>query len=495
MFKSVFAVNILLVFIIVALLPDTGLAQRTRQSERERIEEQAEEKTPPEKKVQPYREKSIPEGRQPRLEREVDPDRYILGPFDRLQISIEGTESKSFAVYVLPEGNIYLEGITSIQAAGKSLTEFRRDLRRAMLDYFHDIRVRCYLMVPRVFKVFVTGEVHRPGAVEVTAVDRVSDAIDKAGDIKSEGTTRRVQVIRGDSVINVDILKVIVLGELEKNVFLANGDAVHVPPTGKHVTIHGDILRGGVFEIVPGETIKDAIHLAGGMTGEAVTDSVLLSRVLSGDTVTTFGVSSDNYDMQLKDLDVISVLNRFNMAKRVFVFGAVTKTGRFFITEGEKLSNLLARVGRFADQADLRAVSIERSNREHIRVDLTKYLSNDLKEDDLKLKDGDKIHIPTVQKIVAVGGEVQNPGSFDYQGDLTVAHYVGLAGGPTEHGSLDRVVIYSTDGSMRSADKNTRPNRGDVIIVKKSGTRLIAEFFSGVIRLGTVVISIIVLSQ
>jgi hypothetical protein len=48
---------------------------------------------------------------------------------------------------------------------------------------------------------------------------------------------------------------------------------------------------------------------------------------------------------------------------------------------------------------------------------------------------------------------------------------------------------------MRDADKNTRPNRGDVIIVKKSKVRLAAEFFSGVIRLGTVVISIIVLSQ
>jgi len=495
MFKSAFKVSILLAFMIAVLPPDTGLAQRERPRKRIKTEEQAGEETPPDEKVKPYKERSIPEARQPRLEREVDPDRYILGPFDRLQISIEGTESRSFTVYVLPEGNIYLKGITSIQAAGKSLTEFRRDLKRVLLDYFHDIEIRCYLLVPRVFKVFVTGEVYRPGAVEVTAVDRVSDAIDKAGDIKSEGTTRRIQVVRGDSVINVDLFKVIVMGELKENVFLSNGDAIHVPSTGMHVTVHGDILRGGVFEILPGETIRDAIHMAGGMTGEAVTDSVLLSRVVSGDTVSTFGVSSENYDMRLKDLDVISVLNRFNMAKRVFVFGAVKKTGRFFITEGEKLSNLLSRVGRFADQADLKAVSIERSDKEHIRVDLTKYLSDDVKENDFELQDGDKIYIPTVHKIVAVGGEVQNPGSFDYQGDLTVAHYVGLAGGPTEHGSIDRVVIYSPDGSMRSADKNTRPNRGDVIIVKKSSTRLIAEFFGGVIRLGTVVISIIVLSQ
>jgi hypothetical protein len=114
---------------------------------------------------------------------------------------------------------------------------------------------------------------------------------------------------------------------------------------------------------------------------------------------------------------------------------------------------------------------------------------------DIRLKDGDKLYIPSVNEIIAVGGEVKVPGSFKYQGDLTVAHYIGLAGGPTENGSIGRIVIYSTDGSIRGVAKDARPNRGDVIIVKKSRVRLVGEFFNGVIRLGTVVISIIILTR
>jgi len=246
--------------------------------------------------------------------------------------------------------------------------------------------------------------------------------------------------------------------------------------------------------MLPGETINDIIQLAGGMNGKAVKDSVLLSRVVSGDTVTTFSVLADEFDKKLMDLDVINILDRFNTADRVFVFGAVQKTGRFYITEGEKLSNLLARVGSFNNSADLSSASMERRNKEHLKIDLTNYMSHGFGQD-IRLKDGDKLYIPSVQAIVAVGGEVNLPGSFKYQGDLTVAHYVGLAGGPTEKGNIDRVVIYSTDGLARKAAKDARPNRGDVIIVKKSGARLMAEFFNGVIRLGTVVISVIVLTR
>jgi protein involved in polysaccharide export with SLBB domain len=303
-----------------------------------------------------------------------------------------------------------------------------------------------------------------------------------------------VEVKRRGEVIRVDLLKVIIKGDLKENLFLSNGDAIHVPPAQRHATVHGCIIRPDRYEILHGETINDIIQLAGGMNGKAVKDSVLLSRVVSSDTVSTFSVPVDGFDKKLKDLDVINILDRFSTADRVFVFGAVQKTGRFYITEGEKLSNLLARVGSFNNNADLRAVSIERRNKEHLRIDLTKYLSQSVHQD-IRLKDGDKLYIPSVNEIIAVGGEVKVPGSFKYQGDLTVAHYIGLAGGPTENGSIGRIVIYSTDGSIRGVAKDARPNRGDVIIVKKSRVRLVGEFFNGVIRLGTVVISIIILTR
>ncbi|MCX5754194.1 MAG: hypothetical protein NTW97_11245 [Candidatus Krumholzibacteria bacterium] len=87
------------------------------------------------------------------------------------------------------------------------------------------------------------------------------------------------------------------------------------------------------------------------------------------------------------------------------------------------------------------------------------------------------------------------PGEFAYSGDLSIVQYIGLAGGPTKDGSVDRVVVYSTDGRARGVGRDARVNRGDVIVVKKSAYKLFGDFVGGVIRLGTVVISIIVLSN
>ena len=79
--------------------------------------------------------------------------------------------------------------------------------------------------------------------------------------------------------------------------------------------------------------------------------------------------------------------------------------------------------------------------------------------------------------------------------DWTVATYIGMAGGPTADGSMTRVDIYSSDGVKRKASADSRPNRGDVIVVKRSRSKILGAVVSGIVQLGTVVITIIVLSQ
>lgn len=453
---------------------DTGLEDREREKERSGRELFWEQKTD--------------------LEKAIDPSVYILGPYDQIQISIFGTESRSFELFVLPEGNVFLPGIGSVKADGLTMDEFRERVSEVLSEYFHDIEIHCHLLIPRTFKVFVTGEVEEPGAVSVIAVDRVSDAVRKAGGITTDGSRRRVKVNRGDSVLTVDLFRVIVSGDMEENVFLSNGDAVHVPPAERIVTVSGPVRRPGTLEPLPGESISEIIELAGGMRGEAVRDSILLSRVGHGGKFRTFNVTREGFGMKVRDLDVINVYDRFSSSDRVFVYGAVNNPGRFYISRDERLSDLLARVGGFQNEADLRAASIERRNKEYIRLDLRKYI-NRTEDVDIRMRDGDKLYVPRVQQVVAVGGEVKTPGSFEYQGYLTVAHYVGLAGGPTESGSMSRIKIYSPDGSVKDADKDTYPTRGDVIIVQKTRTRVIGDFFGGVLNMAAIVVSILVLTK
>ncbi|MCK4549264.1 MAG: SLBB domain-containing protein, partial [Candidatus Krumholzibacteria bacterium] len=233
---------------------------------------------------------------------------------------------------------------------------------------------------------------------------------------------------------------------------------------------------------------------AGGFRAEAIKDRVLLTRVNEDGTVITMQVQSFEFDMILKDRDELNVIDGMTGTSRVFVFGATTQTGNYYITEGEGLRSLLGRVAVYNVDADLTAATLERATGELVRIDLKKFVPPSTAED-IPLIDGDVLHIPNVDQTVAIGGQVQLPGRVRFVSNWTVAQYIGAAGGPTHEGSINRVVIIAKDGTSIKTDSSYHPNSGDVIIIKRSKTRIFADIFSGLIGVGTLIISIVALSR
>ncbi len=436
-----------------------------------------------------YRERSGP-----LLEGPVDPEEYILGPNDRLIINLMGPEPRSFSLAVLPEGDLFLPGIGAIRADGLSLAEFREALTKKVYAYFKNIEIFCYLEIPRTFRVFVTGQVKEPGAVEASAVQRVSDAIESAGGINTGGSSRTVTVVRKGDTLRVDMERFNLLGDFEKNTFLRSGDRIHVPVGGMHATIRGPVNRPGYYEIVPSESVGDLLELAGGFMSDAVIDSVLLGRTDARGLIRTFVIDSSRFGISLEDRDEIGIYTLEGNKRRVYVVGAFESPGRYYLSPGEHLSELLARVGKIDDMADLGNAALERKNGDIIKLDLVEYLPPD-PEKSLELEDGDVLGMSWKDDMVRVGGEVQQPGEFPHMNDWTVAKYIGMAGGPTKDGSMNRIDIYSPDGAKRKASADSRPNRGDVIVVKRSRSQIFGSLVSGIVQLGTVVITIIVLTQ
>jgi protein involved in polysaccharide export with SLBB domain len=430
----------------------------------------------------------------PELEKAIDPDKYILGPYDRLVVSLLGTKQREYDVVVLPEGSVFLPGMGEVHAAGLTLGDFRKRLSKRINVYFHNVEFFCYLKIPRSFRVFVTGEVANPGAVSVSAIQRVSDAINEAGGLSKDGSECNVILSRDGKKERVDLRRFRLNGNFDHNPFLRSGDRIHVPPGGMQVKIMGEVKREGYYCMVPGETIGDLIELAGGFTTEAVTDSVMLSRIEKSGPIASINVLSNRFDMELKNLDEVSVYDQVKGSARVFVLGEFSGRGRYYITPGEKLESLIRRIGRFEDLSNLDMATLDRKNGEVIEIDIRSILSDQSKPG-IRLENGDVLSIGRIFEGVLVGGEVQEPGEFPYMGDWTVARYVGMAGGPTERGSVDRVDIFSPDGKKKSAGRDYRPQRGDVIIVKKSKSHILGNVVDGIIRLGTVVITIIVLTD
>ena len=430
----------------------------------------------------------------PKLEQAIDPDLYILGPYDMLLVNVIGTESRTFAIVVLPEGDVFVPDVGAIKADGLTLTEFRKRLNEEVNRFFKNVKIFCYLQEPRVFRVFVTGEVEKPGAVNVSAVQRVSDAVELAGSIAAEGSNRSVILYRGTDTINVDILRYVLKGDFSSNPFLSNGDRIHVPIAQRHASIRGAVHKSLNYEILPHETVGDLIDLAGGFKAEAVRDRVLLTRIQEDGSVITLQVQSYEFDMVLKDRDELNVIDGMTGTSRVFVFGATKQEGSYYITEGEGLRSLLGRVAIYNTNVDLTAATLERETGELIKVNLTDFTPPSI-ADDIPLIDGDILHIPTVNQTVAVGGQVQIPGSVRFVSNWTVAQYVGAAGGPTHEGSIDRIMIISKDGTAIQTGRDYYPNSGDVIIVKRSRTKIFSDIFSGLIGVGMLVISIVALTN
>jgi len=476
------------------LAPAIATAQKADEKRKERpdIERTTDETEESAKKAQEKLFVAPLEG--PVLERAVDPDSYVLGPYDRLAMVIMGMEPRTYVLAVLPEGDVIVPGIGPIRADGLTLTEFRAALEAQVDKYFRNIKLYCYLETPALFRVFVTGEVENPGVVAVSGVERVVDALEKAGSVKSGGSLRAITLERGGASIRVDLLRFLDHGDLKNNPFLRSGDRIHVPSAEWHVAIAGRVHKPSGYEIVEGETIADLVSLAGGFASEAIEDSVLLKRVGSGGNVTMANVTKAQFDMPLRNGDEIGVYDGLKGRSYVTVLGATMRTGQFELARGEGVSSLLVRAGGFRSSASLTTAYLTRRGGSVTKLDLKDYLSPEPSKD-LPLENGDELTIPFIATKITVGGEVNQPGEFPYSGDLSVVQYIGLAGGPTRDGSVDRVTIYSLDGSSRGGGRDTRLHGGDVIVVKRSGYKLLADLFRGTIQLSTFVISLIILSN
>ncbi len=431
--------------------------------------------------------------REAALEGAIDPAEYVLGPGDELIVSVVGPDSRSFVAVVLPEGDVFLPEIGAVRADGLTLEAFRASLAEAIGRHFRNVDLYCFLKTPARLRVFVTGEVNTPGAVEVSGIERVADAIARAGGATKLGSSRLVTVEREGALVRVDLQRFLAQGDFANNPHLRSGDRIHVPPKGSYAVIYGEVKKPGWYEILEGETIRDLISIAGGFTTDALGDSVVFARVQPGGGVRSETIPSSDMDAGLVDKDEVGVFSRFKYRRFVYVEGAMQRIGRIYLAENEGLTELIVRAGGFTPDADLSSAYVAKRGSGVLRVNLREYLAPNA-EKSLLLDDGDVLAIPRVPKTVTVGGEVNNPGEFEYMGDLTIVQYIGLAGGPTKEGSVDRVVVYAKDGTARNVSRDDLPNRGDVIVVKRSFSRILADVFRGVLSAGTFVVSVLILA-
>jgi protein involved in polysaccharide export with SLBB domain len=461
----------------------------------------------------------------------VDRATYRLGPGDRIAVTLSGPVSRVEEAVVTAEGTLIVRPAVGLRVAGLSIDEAEGALRKALEPFYHDVTARLDLLSVRRFKVYVLGLVERPGEYLVDGATRASVVIEAAGGVADNASRRAIRIEHSDgTVARADLVKFLAIGDRDANPVLQDGDRIVAPVSGDKAAVRGSIARGGDFEVIEGETVADLVAIAGGTPPWADRSRVELRRFVtpSGPSTEMIVVDLDGAsaatEIQPGDQVFVPAVPDYHLQRTVDVRGEVVYPGTYVIDEGtETLSGVIARAGGFTPEAAIHAATLTRTvgadttDREFARlrtievrdmthdeyeyfklrsrerpgrvaVDFEGLFVRGVQTEDLLLRRGDVIDVPTATLAVTVSGQVASPGAIGYEEGRPVGWYIDRAGGYGWRAAKGKTrVIRAGTGEWVEAGDAKRLDPGDTIWVpEKSDRRFWDDFKEGLIVVGQI---------
>jgi polysaccharide biosynthesis/export protein len=123
---------------------------------------------------------------------------YVIGPDDVLSVVFWKEPDISAQVRVRPDGKISLPLLRDVRASGLTPEQLRQQLEADAKPFFADINATVIVNEVNSRKVFVTGEVGRPGAFPLTGPMTVLQVLALAGGLSEFADQEHVEVFRID---------------------------------------------------------------------------------------------------------------------------------------------------------------------------------------------------------------------------------------------------------------------------------------------------------
>ena len=287
---------------------------------------------------------SVPSTFSPIANAPVPPD-YILGPDDQVRLRVWGQVNFNANLRVDRSGDIYVPQVGAVHVAGVQFSDLDKIIRTAVAKIYRNFDLSVQLGEIRSIQIYVTGEGRRPGLYTVSSLSTLVDALFSSGGPSVQGSMRHIELRRGGSTVaTFDLYRFIINGDKSKDAKLLPGDVIFIPPVGPQVAVFGSVRRPAIYEMLPGETIGDALKDAGDVTSLASAARVSLERNAAPGGREAMEVKLDTTGLatQLRDGDivnVVSIVSRFQ--KTVTLRGNTTNPGRFAWHPGMRLSDLI----------------------------------------------------------------------------------------------------------------------------------------------------------
>jgi len=354
----------------------------------------------------------------------------------------------------------------------------------------------------------IQGAVFRPGYYGLDEnVKTVKELVAAADGLSEDATTTRavlyrMQLDRTFLALAID-LKGILEGTTE-DIELRNEDQLYIPSRKNElenmiVVIHGEVYQPDTFAYARNESVEDLILRAGGLTEKAsITKVDVARRVFDPKAKEELQIKTQLFTVELHDslglheqgfilepYDEVFVRRSpaFGEQLKVRAQGEVVFEGTYTMkTQDDRLSDLVMQAGGLTRHAYASGARLQRQLTEEeklrreqllkinkgssarnnvnvnkldlgdfywVGIDLVKALANPGSDEDITLREGDVLIIPTVNNTVKINGEVLFPNTVSYINGKRAKFYVNQAGGYSTQAKRTKAYVIYANGKVR----------------------------------------------
>lgn len=173
------------------------------------------------------------------------PDEYKLGPGDVISVGVWGYDDlKNEELIVRPDGRLSFPLAGELNVQGMTTGELTTALTTKLGKYVIEPNVTVNIAKFRTTRVYVLGEVNKPGMYELEKQHNLLDAVGMAGSYTKRAAKKEIFIISKENVDKpqkVNLLNLLRKGDVSQNVVLNEGDVVYLTSNGK-ITFATDVL-------------------------------------------------------------------------------------------------------------------------------------------------------------------------------------------------------------------------------------------------------------
>ena len=370
---------------------------------------------------------------------------YVLGPGDTLIVNMWGGVSNRLDRIIDRQGQIELPEAGTIMINGMTIIQAQEAIQKTLSTQFQNEHVEISLGRLRSVRIYVVGDVQRPGGYDVSSLSTPLSALYAAGGPTSRGSLRILKQYRGNQLVReIDLYDFLLKGVRSNTDRLLPGDTILVPPVGPQVTVEGIVHRPAIYELNGEHDLSQVLNLAGGTLITASLKQINVSRIVANQkrimlslelpaNPAELGQKLADFKVQGGDDVVISQILPYNQ-QAVYLEGHVYRPGRYPYKDGMTVTDLLHSyqdvLPEPADHAELVRLMPPDFKPETISFNLHDAL---IGNDSFLLEPFDLIRIYGRYEIdsptVTIYGEVLRPGNYPMSQGTTVAGLVRMAGG------------------------------------------------------------------